>query len=537
MKGLILIITLCLYIIYTESYIVNPGPYYLPTKGKIWPMPQFQSSLDDYFVVDVDNFLLKATGANCKLLNESFVRYYEIIKKNRISKPNGIISNIVTKPLVDESYLGELKQLNVNLTGKCNDNDQPSLDMDESYFLGVLEDTELSANSIWGILRGLESFSQLLYLGDDKSSVLMNATVIIDYPRFKHRGLLLDTSRHYIPLDKIYDILDAMVYNKLNVFHWHIVDDQSFPYVSKKFPELSQQGAYDPTLFVYTAENISAIIDYARKRGVRVMPEFDTPGHTRSWGVSHPELLTKCDGVQKGAYGPMDPSKNTTYSFLKDLFAEVREVFTDQFIHLGGDEVDFDCWQLDPNINDFMKQHSIANYSALESYYIQKVIDIVDEIPFSSVVWEEVFENGVTLPNKTIVHVWKDFGTPWNQTLYEVTADGKFALLSACWYLDHLSNGGDWTKFYQCDPTNFGGSEEQLALLLGGEACMWAEAVNEYNVVQRIFPRASATAEKLWSNNDNYDLEEVARRLEEHTCRMNRRGIAAQPPNAAGFCL
>lgn len=123
----------------------------------------------------------------------------------------------------------------------------------------------------------------------------MTSQQIYDKPRMPHRGLLLDTSRHFIPVDDILLILDGMSYNKLNVFHWHIVDDNSFPYESSAFPKLSLKGSYHPTM-VYSAYNIRKIIEYARIRGIRVIPEFDTPAHTTSWGQGHPELLTQCYG-------------------------------------------------------------------------------------------------------------------------------------------------------------------------------------------------------------------------------------------------
>ncbi|XP_066249400.1 beta-hexosaminidase subunit alpha-like [Euwallacea similis] len=515
-----------------DAYVVNPGPKYPATKGYVWPAPQQQLSIETYYSVNVQKFAFKASET-CNILYNAQHRYLEIIQTQVPALGRIKVSN-------DNNYLGELAQVTINLTDICDDNAYPNIDMDESYILNVAEDgASISAQTVWGALRAMETFSQLLYLAEDGISTRINTTSIVDSPRFPHRGILVDTSRHFIPLEQLKQIIDAMTFNKLNVFHWHIVDDQSFPFVSMTFPELSAQGAYHPQLYVYSPDDVAEIIEYSRQRGIRVIPEFDSPGHTRSWGISHPELLTPCNSIQQGSYGPMDPTKNLTYTFVEDLFAEVRKMFRDQFIHLGGDEVDFDCWESDDNITAFMTEKNITSYANLEGYYIQKILDAVDKLNFSSIVWEEVFSNGVNLPNETIVHVWRDWsGNSWVETMYQVTKMGKTGLLSACWYLDHLTTGGDWQTFYECEPTEFGGTPEQTKLLLGGEACMWSEVVNQYNIVQRIFPRASAAAEKLWSAKvENIDTNFVSRRLEEHVCRMNKRGIPAQPPNAAGFCL
>lgn len=387
---------------------------------------------------------------------------------------------------------------------------------------------------MWGILRGLETFSQLLYMGNDKRSLMINLTEINDEPRFPHRGLLIDTSRHYLTLFTIFNILDGMAYNKLNVLHWHIVDDQSFPYQSRVFPELSEKGAYDPDNMIYTHEDVESVIEYARVRGIRVMSEFDTPGHTRSWGNSHPEILTQCFGKHLGKLGPIDPTKETTYEFMEKLFTEITEVFPDEFVHLGGDEVEFDCWQSNENITQFMKDKHFSQYEQLEGMYIQRLVDLIARLNASSIVWQEVYQNGVQLPNTTVVHIWS--GNRRN-LLRQVTQDGFNALLSTCWYLDHILGGGDWEKFYECDPHDFEGTDEQKKRVMGGEACMWSEVVDNTNVLQRIFPRVSAAAEKLWSFFDEYDVIDVSNRIEEHTCRMRFRGIPAQPPNGPGFCL
>lgn len=324
-----------------------------------------------------------------------------------------------------------------------------------------------------------------------------------------------------------------MAYSKFNVFHWHIVDDHSFPYESKVFPELSAQGAFHPQM-TYTQKQISQIIEYARLRGIRTIAEFDTPGHTRSWGVSHPEILTACEGVFTGKLGPIDPTKNETYDFMQKLLAEVVEVFPDAYVHLGGDEVGFECWESNAGIKAYMAAHNITTFETLEEKYIQRIVDMVTALKHKSIVWQEVFVNGVRLAPGTIVHIWTG---DTSSLLNSVTGAGLPALASTCWYLDHLSTGGDWRKYYACDPHNFPGNATQKQLVFGGEACMWAEVVDNSNILQRIFPRACAAAERLWSPENFKDVVEAGRRIEEHTCRMKTRGLPAQPPNSAGFCI
>ncbi|XP_066249332.1 beta-hexosaminidase subunit beta-like isoform X1 [Euwallacea similis] len=510
----------------------SPGPLIFATKGAVWPKPQQHNTSDSFFILRPRIFkfnILKNISSSCNFLENSLARYWKLLQFDVTLKKY----QQKNKKSEQVDGLMYLEYLDVNLTGQCDDQAFPGIKMDESYRLWLLPNRkELQAASIWGILRGLETFSHLVYKSDNGQSLRLNATMIKDFPRYKHRGLLIDTSRHFIPLDKIFLTLDAMSYNKMNVLHWHIVDDQSFPYVSTKFPELSDKGAYNRYTKVYFPEDIRDVIEYARLRGIRVLPEFDSPGHTSSWGLSHPEILTSCEILN--IYGPMDPSKEDTFTFLNQLFSDVRDSFKDDFFHLGGDEVDFLCWKADPNITEFMKMQHINSYEDLESYYVQRVVDMVAKLNFKSIVWEEVFENDVKLPNDTLVHVWK---MNWNDTIKKVTASGKYALLSSCWYLDKLESGGDWRDFYLCDPTDFDGVPAQQELVLGGEACMWGETVNEYNIISRVWPRACTTAEKLWSANlGKHDLIEPAQRLEEHTCRMNRRGIGAQPPNGAGYC-
>ncbi|CAH1112226.1 unnamed protein product [Psylliodes chrysocephalus] len=541
MNLLIDLIATFLCVALVHGYIEKPGPRYPPTKGEVWPRPQTQIKNGSYFILKPSLFQFKLTTKHgeCTLLKDAILRYELLIPHAYaiVQKTLDTFNHTNHKKIwhTDKKFLGNINYFDVELTSSCNDLEYPTDISYEGYSIVISEGTKrLNSTSVWGILKGLESFYQSIYLADDYLSLRINKTFIDDHPRYSHRGLLLDTSRHFIPLNKILLTIDAMSQNKLNVFHWHIVDDQSFPYVSQKFPELSEKGAY-VSFYTYTPAQIQVVIEYARIRGIRVIPEFDTPGHTRSWGVAHPEILTACEGDLAGKYGPINPAREETYDFLNELFGEVKEVFADNYIHLGGDEVEFECWESNSNIAQFMKKHKIGDYNALESYYIQKVINLVDKLKYKSIVWEEVFNNGVKVPKETIVHVWKG---DWTDTLLNVTQNSYKAILSSCWYLDHLDSGGDWESFYYCEPNMFSNDTVLQSRLIGGEACMWSEVVDTNNVISRIWPRASATAERLWTEQiDDEDFDVVRRRLEEHTCRMNRRGIEAQPPNGPGFCV
>jgi hexosaminidase len=190
-------------------------------------------------------------------------------------------------------------------------------------------------------------------------------------------------------------------------------------------------------------------------------------------GKGQPGLLTPCySGTEpNGAFGPIDPSKDSSYDFIKQLFTEVTKTFDNQYFHLVGDEVDFSCWKSNPNIIDFMKQkHIERNFAKLEEYYVQNVLDIMKALNRSYIVWQEVFNNKVEIKSDTIVHVWKD---DWQEQMFNVTGSGFHSLLSLCWYLNYISYGTDWPQYYACDPQNFNETEEQNKLVIGGEACIW----------------------------------------------------------------
>ncbi|XP_012726831.2 beta-hexosaminidase subunit beta isoform X2 [Fundulus heteroclitus] len=512
----------------------EPELAFQPSKyGSLWPLPQkvqisevsFKLSSSSFRITDAKE---SGAGPSCSLLQQAYRRYFEYI-----------FGDVKTQNVNKGSRTGpaELLELQVWITSPDSECDgYPTVSSDESYELSVDQPVSvLKAPKVWGALHGLETFSQLVY-EDEYGAKSINATSVSDFPRFAHRGILLDSSRHFLPIKVILSNLETMAMHKFNVFHWHIVDDPSFPYLSRTFPDLSRKGAYHPYTHVYTPADVKMVIEFARLRGIRVVSEFDTPGHTQSWGKGQPDLLTPCYAGSKpsGTFGPVNPILNSTYTFMQQFFKEVSTVFPDAYVHLGGDEVDFTCWKSNPDIQKFMEQQGFGqDYRKLESFYIQKLLDIVTATNKGYIIWQEVFDNGVKLKPDTVVHVW--ISSSANSEMSNVTASGYTTILSAPWYLDYISTGQDWQKYYKVEPLSFNGTEKQKNLVIGGEACLWGEYVDATNLTPRLWPRASAVAERLWSAKEVTDITDAYSRLSVHRCRLVQRGVPAQPLSPS-FC-
>ncbi|KAJ8002450.1 hypothetical protein DPEC_G00159050 [Dallia pectoralis] len=499
----------------------------------VWPMPQLISSSADRYPLSPRMFSFQyASGSSakpgCSVLDSAFKRYFPLIFSDDL-KPGETRQH-------DDWFRFPLDQGKFTVLVDVRNSDcegYPDADSLESYKLSVSTgQASLRATTVWGALRGLESFSQMVYQ-DDFGQYFVNKTEIDDFPRFKFRGLLLDTSRHYLPLPAILKTLDAMSYNKFNVFHWHIVDDPSFPYQSSTFPDLSSKGAFHPSSHVYTQTDVSWVISHARMRGIRVLPEFDSPGHTQSWGKGQSGLLTSCykGSVPSGTYGPVNPAVSSSYQFISRLFKEVASVFPDSYIHLGGDEVDFTCWKSNPEVREFMQKMGFGtDYTKLESYYMENIVNITKALNKTSIVWQDVFDYHEKIPVDTVLHIWKGSPAQIQQELSDITLAGYRVILSAPWYINHIAYGQDWTTYYTVKPLDFTGSEQQKSLVIGGEVCMWGEYVDATNLSPRLWPRASAAAERLWSDEKmTSSVTDAFPRLTDFRCKMLRRGVQAEP--------
>ena len=395
------------------------------------------------------------------------------------------------------------------------------------------------ASTVFGALRAIETVCQLIRFGWlDKETgepvfVIPQRINITDAPVYPYRGLMIDTSRHYLPIDLIVKNLDSMAMNKLNVLHWHMVDSQSWPFVSTTYPELSMQGAYDPVYAVYTHKDVKRVVEEAYYRGIRVIPEFDMPGHTQAIGASHPELLSPCSPEEYSE--PLNPTEPAVYDFVERLYKEIVELFwTADMVHVGGDEVSPDCWENSKSINEWRIQHNISDSTGLYEYFETKLLDIVStKLQKRTVVWQEVFDLGLPIHPDTIVDVWKDWGNQDVDTLEKATAAGYHVILSSCWYLNQLTT--TWQGYYNCEPREFfNGTKAQKDLVVGGHACMWGEMVDAANFETRVWPRASSAAERLWSGTNGESS--ILDRMPAFRCDMVRRGVPAGPTGPGTYC-
>jgi hexosaminidase len=378
---------------------------------------------------------------------------------------------------------------------------------DESYHLEITAGGALLiAPNPLGVLHGLQTFLQLVHSTPEGFAVA--AVTIDDRPRFPWRGLMIDAGRHFMPLDVIRQNLDGMEAVKMNVFHWHLSEDQGFRIESKTFPLLQERGSDG---LYYTQDQVRGILEYARDRGIRVVPEFDMPGHATSWFVGYPNLASGSGPYQIerqwGVFNPaMDPTRESTYQFLDQFIGEMTALFPDDYFHIGGDECNGKEWDASPHIKQYMQTHHIQDDAALQAYFTGRVQKLVTERHKITVGWDEVLQPDT--PHDVLIQSWRG-----QDSLAEAARRGYRGILSSGYYVDLNQSAAD---HYAVDPLVNGTvalSPAQKANILGGEATMWTEFVSPENVNSRIWPRTAAIAERLWSAQDVKDVNSMYERL------------------------
>jgi len=392
-----------------------------------------------------------------------------------------------------------------------------NLNEDESYELVISESgAKLTAPCSLGILHGLQTFLQLVETTADGFSVPV--ATIQDKPRFAWRGLLIDVGRHFIPLDALRRNVDGMAAVKMNVLHLHLYDNEGFRLESKRFPKLQEAGSHG---LYYTQNEIREFVAYAHDRGVRVVPEFEMPGHSSSLFAGYPELASGPGPytVEPGGVDAvMDPTREGTYKFIDKFIGEMAELFPDEYFHIGGDEVSGSQWKANPEIQAFMHSHGMKANADLQAYFNQRLQKILSKHHKIMMGWDEVLHPD--LPRTVVVQSWRG-----QQSLAAAAQQGYRSLLSFGYYLDLM-----WpaSRHYAVDPMSGAAallSPEERNHILGGEACMWSEWVTAESIDSRIWPRNAAIAERLWSSPDVQDTSSMYARLDQISRRLEWLGL------------
>jgi hexosaminidase len=372
----------------------------------------------------------------------------------------------------------------------------PATSADESYRLRIMATgASLTAVGPLGIQRGLATFRQVL----ERTPQGWRAQFcdIQDQPRFAWRGLMIDPARHFLPVAVIKRNLDGMAAVKLNVLHWHLCDDQGWRVESKLFPRLHTVGG---ATGYYTQAEVREVVRYAAQRGIRVVPEFDMPGHAGALVTAYPRLASndsvKTLPIKWGVLNiALDPTREGTYTMLDSVLTEMSGLFPDKYFHIGGDENDGRQWRRSPRIVAFMREKGFVKTGTttpdnhkLQNYFNRRMLGILQKLGKTMIGWDEIL--GPDLPAPVVIESWRG-----PKGILDAVRQGHPALRANGYYIDLYLTAA---SHYAADPLQ--GVPDSLAnRVLGGEAEMWSEFADSVLYDSRVWPRTAAVAERLWS--------------------------------------
>ncbi len=478
----------------------------------LMPWPQEVNIRDGRFVIN-SNFTISVTKNSSKRIKVATTKFLR-----RLSGRTGVF--------IDNGFaFNSSKIKNPSLAITFNRIGKLEIYEDESYELKV-SDTKIyiHANTDLGVIHALETLLQLMTTSHD--SYYFPKVTINDKPRFTWRGLMIDVARHFQPVDVLKRNLDAMAAVKLNVFHWHLTDDQGFRIESKSYPKLHELGSDG---LYYTQSQIKEVVEYASDRGILVVPEIDVPGHATAILTAYPEIASK-DTIYSierfsGIFNPtLDPTNSKTYEILDSLFGELANLFPGKYIHIGGDENEGKHWDENLKIQKFKKKNNLITNHDLQTYFNLKLEKILAKYGKSIMGWEEIMTNNMT--TTALIHSWKGVNenVAAGESLIKAAKKGYNTVLSNGYYIDLMQ---PVSKHYLVNPipVNNNLTLKEKQRILGGEATMWTELVTSLNIDSRLWPRTAAIAERFWSDEKITNLESMYKRLEYVSFRLEELGI------------
>ena len=402
---------------------------------------------------------------------------------------------------------------------------------EEGYLLEVSpQEVRLEGKTAAGLFYGVQTIKQLLVLDADAVWSLP-CLRIEDRPRFPWRGMLLDCGRHFMSTEFIKRTIDLLAVYKMNRFHWHLTEDQGWRLEVKKYPRLTEVGAWRvPDEGVryggyYTQEEIREVVAYAAARHITVVPEIEMPGHSAAALAAYPDL--SCSG------GPFDvqtlwgihkdvfcAGNERTFVFLEDVLDEVLDLFPSPFIHVGGDEVPKDRWQACPRCQARIQAEGLKNEDELQSYFIRRIEKYLNDKGRRLIGWDEILEGGLA-PQAT-VQSWRSF-----EGAIAAAKTGHDAIVSPVShaYFDFDLRRLDLKQVYTFNPVPPALTAKEAEHILGGEANMWTENAPQESIESKVFPRLLAMAECLWSEPEGRNFEEFRGRLQTHYPRLEALGV------------
>ncbi|RVE42263.1 hypothetical protein evm_013093 [Chilo suppressalis] len=521
---------------------------------QLWPQPTGPVSLATAATpVKSGSFFLKVISSPSIEVTQHLNDAFALMREDMKSLEKSVNSEI------RRSDIGIPRSVHVRVAINGTGDPRMRLNTDESYKLtlrpvGNSLTVDITARSFCGARHGFETLSQLVWLDPYANSLLiLEAATVEDAPRFSFRGLLLDTARNFFPVADLIRTIDAMAACKLNTFHWHVSDSQSFPLRLNSVPQLAQHGAYGPGA-IYTMEDVKAVVHRARLRGIRVLLEVDAPAHVgRAWswgpaaGLGH---LAYCIEVEPwGAFcgeppcGQLNPRNPHVYDLLERIYAEIIQVTgVDDLFHLGGDEVSERCWSQHFNDTDPMElwlEFTRRAMAALERANGGKM-------PELTLLWSSRLTRSPyleQLDSKNLgVQVWGASRWPESRAVLDAGFRSVISHVDA-WYLDcgfgswrdssdgHCGPYRSWQQMYEHRPwVEEGSTGEGLAWRVdGGAACQWTEQLSPGGLDARMWPRTAALAERLWSDRAEGAAADVYLRLNTQRARLVERGVRAAP--------
>ncbi|KAH8655471.1 N-acetylglucosaminidase [Xylariales sp. PMI_506] len=510
--------------------------------------------------LDVSN----GTGDNAEILTAAWDRAYQSIKQLKwvpqaTEAPIPVFEPFPTgtasKAKRDVSYTNStLTKVSVQVSDWSADLQHG---VDESYTLTITESSStvaITAKTVWGALHAFTTFQQIVIWNGKCGFIVEEPVTIKDSPNYAYRGVMIDTARNFISLGKIYEQIDGLALSKMNILHWHITDAQSWPIQLAAYPEATED-AYSPSQ-IYSAQDVETVLAYARARGVRVIPEIDMPGHSSSGWKQIDESIVTCQdswwsndnwplhtAVEPNP-GQLDILNPKTYDVVQTLYSELSHRFTDNFFHVGGDELQTGCFNFSSLIRDWFAEDSSRTYFNLTQYWLDHAYPIFTAANNTGnanrrlVMWEDIFISAdaaaTDVPRDIILQTWNngitnidalttagfdvivsssDFlyldcgygGWVTNDPRYDVQANPDPTAVELSF--NYGGNGGSWCapyktwqRIYDYDfTTNL--TDAQAAHIIGAVAPLWSEQVDDTVISGKMWPRAAALAELVWSGN------------------------------------